>query len=236
LKTYKIHLIRHGMTEGNRKGQYIGRTDSLLTKEGLEEVQTLAQNYSYPKGETYFVSPLLRCVQTLHALYPGEDALEVPGLSECDFGEWEGKSAEDLKDDPLFLDWIQSGQTAAPPGGESTQEFVSRVCGTFEKLLESLMRTGTTESVIVAHGGTIMTILAAYGLPSAPFYDWMCGNGCGYSIRVTPNLWMTGQKFEVYDTIPPSLQQNGAEGEEALNLAREAAERAFRVYMPKNDD
>ncbi len=25
----------------------------------------------------------------------------------------------------------------------------------------------------MVHGGTIMSILSAYGLPRAPFYDWM---------------------------------------------------------------
>ena len=236
MKTYKIHLIRHGTTEGNLKGQYIGRTNSLLAQEGLDELARLSTQYSYPTGETYFVSPLLRCVQTLHALYPDVDALELPGLAECDFGDWEGKTAEELKDDPDFADWVQSGQTGAPPNGESTKTFVARVCGTFEKLVESLMRTGTTESVIVAHGGTIMTILAAYGLPRAPFYDWMCGNGCGYSIRITPSLWMSGQVFEVYDTIPASRKEESDEQRQEINLAREAAERAYRPYIPKSDD
>lgn len=44
-----------------------------------------------------------------------------------------------------------------------------------------MMRTGITSAVIVAHGGVMMTILAAYGLPRANFYDWLTGNG-----RATP--------------------------------------------------
>ncbi len=234
MKTYKIHLIRHGLTEGNRKGQYIGRTNALLTPEGLRELTQLSEQYPYPTGDAYFVSPLLRCVQTLHALYPGVDALEVPGLAECDFGDWEGKTAEELRDVPAFSDWLQSHGTGAPPNGESTDDFVARVCGAFEGLVESLMRTGITESVIIAHGGTIMTILAAYGLPRAPFYDWMCGNGRGYSIRITPSLWMSGQVFEVYDTIPEPIRRD-EEQDGVINLAREAAERAFRRYIPEND-
>ena len=35
MKTYKIHLIRHGQTEANAKGLYIGMTDLPLSPEGL---------------------------------------------------------------------------------------------------------------------------------------------------------------------------------------------------------
>ena len=34
MKSYTIHLIRHGIAEGNLLGQYIGRTDSPLADEG----------------------------------------------------------------------------------------------------------------------------------------------------------------------------------------------------------
>ena len=90
------------------------------------------------------------------------------------------------------------------------------------------MRTGTTEAVIVTHGGTIMTLLAAYGIPRASFYDWMVGNGCGYSIRITPGLWMRDNVAEVYATIP--MDQDGEkdpQSEYIINLAREAADRAY---------
>ena len=32
--TYKLHFIRHGMTDGNRTGRYVGRTDVPLCQEG----------------------------------------------------------------------------------------------------------------------------------------------------------------------------------------------------------
>ena len=35
MKTYKIHLIRHGQTEANAKGLYIGMTDLPLSPEEL---------------------------------------------------------------------------------------------------------------------------------------------------------------------------------------------------------
>ena len=31
--TYKLHLIRHGQTEGNQKGLFVGRTDMPVSEE-----------------------------------------------------------------------------------------------------------------------------------------------------------------------------------------------------------
>lgn len=228
MKSYQIHLIRHGMTEANQKGQYIGSTDLPLSPEGIGQLQQLSQHYRYPGAAVFYTSPLKRCVQTCNILYPDITPIAVPGLAECDFGQWEGKTAEELNQDKRFLTWLEEGQQTTPPGGESGKDFTYRVCFTFEKLVEGMMRTGTTEAVIVTHGGTIMTLLAAYGIPRASFYDWMVGNGCGYSIRITPGLWMRDNVAEVYAKIP--MDQDGEkdpQSEYIINLAREAADRAY---------
>ncbi|MBR0423703.1 MAG: hypothetical protein IJJ04_03625, partial [Clostridia bacterium] len=44
--------------------------------------------------------------------------------------------------------------------------------------------------------------LSKYGIPKAPFYDWIVDNGCGYSVRITPGLWMRDKVLEVYDKVP----------------------------------
>lgn len=36
--TYKLHLIRHGQTEGNQKGLFVGRTDMPVSEEGFDEL------------------------------------------------------------------------------------------------------------------------------------------------------------------------------------------------------
>ena len=41
MKTYKLHLIRHGMTEGNLNGQYIGRTELPVLPEGVTKLENL---------------------------------------------------------------------------------------------------------------------------------------------------------------------------------------------------
>ena len=51
MKSYKIHLIRNGLTEGNLNGLYIGRTDEPLCPQGLAGLMDLKNNYGYPLAD-----------------------------------------------------------------------------------------------------------------------------------------------------------------------------------------
>ena len=52
--TYKLHFIRHGMTEGNRVGRYVGRMDLPICREGREELEKMKNDpnvkYIKPKN------------------------------------------------------------------------------------------------------------------------------------------------------------------------------------------
>lgn len=209
MKSYVIHLIRHGITEGNLLGQYIGSTDSPLAQQGIDQLLQLQKKYKYPQAQVYYSSPLTRCTQTLRILYPEADAILVPDLRECDFGDWEGKTASQLeKEDPQFLEWMKSGTKAQPRNGENGGVFMQRVCAAFERIVEGMMRSGTTSAVIVTHGGCIMSILSTYGLPRASFYDWLTDNGCGYTLRITPGLWMRSMVAEVESILPGGAKRS----------------------------
>lgn len=228
MKSYTIHLIRHGITQGNLLGQYVGRTDLPLAEEGIAQLEELKQHSTYPSARVFYCSPLKRCIQTLRILYPDAQPIVVNDLRECDFGDWEGRTAEEIAAaDENFTHWVGSDEIVTPPNGESGGEFMQRVCAAFEKIVEGMMRSGTSSAVVVAHGGTIMSILSAYGLPRANFYDWMTNNGCGYSLRITPGLWMRSMVAEVYETIPPREKAAQSSEKLVIDLAREAADRAF---------
>lgn len=76
-----LWLIRHGQTEGNKSGKYIGVTDESLCVEGIEFLKTL----QYPEIDAVFVSPKKRCLQTAQILFPEHEAHVIPELAECDF-------------------------------------------------------------------------------------------------------------------------------------------------------
>lgn len=228
MKSYVIHLIRHGASAGNLQGKYIGRTDSPLAMATVKALAELKNKYEYPQADAFYCSPSTRCRDTLTILYPGKPQTDVPGMEECDFGDWEDKTASELeKSDPAFASWVAGGPQVSPPNGEDGAVFMHRVCAAFEKLVEDLIRSHTYTSVLVIPGGVMMTILSAYGLPKAPFYDWMCEPGCGYSLRITPGLWMRGMVAEVFETLPRSGDKPAPVDHTVIDLAREAANRAY---------
>ena len=60
MKTFKLHLIRHGITAGNLQGLYIGSgTDLPLCDEGRAQLADLKERFAYPQVDTVFSSPLL---------------------------------------------------------------------------------------------------------------------------------------------------------------------------------
>lgn len=229
MKSYVIHLIRHGMTAGNEEGRYIGSTDLPLSEAGEQRLKALAAKYQYPQAGAYFCSPLKRCTETMRLLYPEAKPILIDGFRECNFGAWEGKTAKEIAaGDPAFASWISGqGKEVTPPGGESGGVFMQRTCAAFEKIVQGLMTSGITSAVVVAHGGTLMSILSAYGLPRAKFYDWMTDSGCGYSMRITPSLWMRSMVGEVYAKIPEGEAKDPNDGIMMIDLARRAAEKAF---------
>lgn len=201
MKTYQIHLIRHGITEGNLSGQYIGSTDLPLCEQGRQQLIALRQKYKYPQVDAVLTSSMLRCTQTTEILYPDATPLVIEGLRECDFGELEGLTAEQLKGEKRFADWMSAGAKDAVFGGESGEHFSERVCTSFEQIVSGLLKTGTTSAAIITHGGVISTLLSRYGLPQADPSAWYCEPGDGFSVRIHVNLWLNGQVMEVYSRL-----------------------------------
>ncbi len=201
MKTYKIHLIRHGITEANQDGRYIGRTDLPLSPEGLSALLELKERYQYPGGVRFFTSPLTRCRQTLEVLYPHCQPEVVDGLREFDFGDWEGKSIRDLKNDERFLQWIE-GKNHDIPGGEKTEDFRARVCTAFEGVVNDLLHSGDTEAVICTHGGVITLLMQLYSLPRLDPKDCVAAAGQGFTLRITPSIWMNEPLAEALCVIP----------------------------------
>ena len=202
MKSYYVQLIRNGLTAGNVGGRYIGHTDEELSTEGIEQIRQMKEDYKYPDVEAVFSSPLKRCTQTAKLIYPNCDPIIIDGFIEYNFGEFEGKSAEELESHPVFPDWLAGKKGVSPPFGESNEDFSQRIAQTMVKVIDGVIQSGITKTAIVTHGGVIMALLAMFGLPEASMHEWLTPGGCGYTIRVTPSLWSQGRKFEVFAQIP----------------------------------
>ena len=52
MRTYQLHLIRHGLTEGNLKGLYVGSgTDLPLCPEGAAQLEALRNLVILPMAQ-----------------------------------------------------------------------------------------------------------------------------------------------------------------------------------------
>lgn len=174
----ELLLIRHSITAGNLAHRYVGRTDEPLCPEGRSLANEAAA--ALPEPELVFSSPMLRCRETAEILFPGKEIQIIPDFRETDFGDFEYKTYEELKDDESYRAWIDSSGVLAPPGGESRETVKARVLSAFTGVLHGLCDFGGL-AAIVAHGGTIMTLMHALARPPREYYGWQVKNCRGFS-------------------------------------------------------
>lgn len=214
MKSYYIHLIRHGKTKGNVDGKYVGRTDIPLVEDGRQELKELCEKYKYPYVDKVFVSPLLRCRETADIIYPNHpDLTVVDDIIEYSFGDFEGKTFEDLKDDEAFQKWLKNSLENAPTNGENMDEFTMRCTRGFDNIVNIMMKSGQTDCAIVTHGGVIMNIMSNFALPKKGYYEWLVGNGRGYTLRITPSLYMSHKIAELVEVLPSGIGDTGNEAQ-----------------------
>lgn len=211
MKSYYIELIRNGITAGNVEGKYIGHIDEPLSTAGQKQIEEMKEEFGYPQVDVVFSSPLQRCTQTAKIIYPDKEPVVMDGLIEYNFGEFEGKTAEELQKHPVFPDWLAGKKGVDPPFGESNDAFANRIADTFIKIVDGMIETGTTHTAIVTHGGVIMALMQFFALPEAPMSEWLTPGGCGYRLRITPSLWSRGRKAETIVQIPEVPAENGDE-------------------------
>lgn len=129
-----LAFIRHGETEANAQRRYLGKTDESLSERGRQLLLSRQKQHVYPQADYLFCSPMKRCLETAQILYPMLPPVVIPEWEEMDFGRFEYKNYEELKDDPAYRRWMDGGGTTAFPGGESREAFVRRCRSGFQKM------------------------------------------------------------------------------------------------------
>lgn len=200
--SYKIYFIRHGLTEGNEEGRYIGSTDLPLSEEGQKALQKLQEDCEYPDIQKVYTSPLQRCLDTAEVLYPDRMIHVVPNLREYDFGRFEGKSIEELKNDPDFVQWAQGGMKMVPEGAEDMKAFIARCEEGLDEVVADMMKNHVREAAVITHGGVMMNLLSMFGYPKREPLYWTVENGHGYTALLNTQLWQRDHVFEVFDPLP----------------------------------
>lgn len=171
----EVILMRHSVTRGNQEKRFVGRLDVPLAPEGEELARATAA--LLPPVEHLYVSPMLRARRTAQLLWPHVAQTLVEDLRETDFGPFEGKNHQELKDDPLYRRWL-AGEMAV---GEPAEDCARRGSRALRWLAEHGEAQGYGRVGVVSHGGLLMGMLTLHGDPKRPnFYDWYPQNCGGY--------------------------------------------------------
>ena len=149
----------------------------------------------YPEAERYFTSGMTRTEQTFAALYGDRPHGTLPGMQEMRFGEFEGKTYADLKDDPAFRAWCSGDyENNVCPGGESWNGLTDRAL----QALAPILAQGK-DTVIVAHGGTQMAALSRFAEPHRDYYDWNAPLAGGFVLDAAQ--WPERRVLRVVKTV-----------------------------------
>lgn len=158
----KLIIVRHGQTLWNLERKYQGHSDIALTDTGLKQAQAVAERLADEAVAAVYASDLSRAYKTAGYIAAKHNLTvhTVPELREIKFGDWEGLTYEEISVRwPGLLGklWTTPDELQIP-GGETFHQLKARAYTAIEKIVAD--HPDQTVAV-VAHGGTIGTILCA---------------------------------------------------------------------------
>lgn len=202
MKGYRISIIRHGMTDANEKGIYIGSTDLPLSSKGAAELAAKMDEFDYPSVHRVYTSPLKRCTETADILFPETETIVVDGLRELNFGDFEGKCVDELINRDDYKAWLGGGRDTRAPKGESLEEMTARTFSALHSIIMDMMNSGLTHCAVITHGGIISNLLTGFGLPKYDPKYLNAASGEGFDLMITAQMWLNSQAFEILGYCP----------------------------------
>ncbi len=164
-----VVLVRHGRSSANVGGVLAGRARGVrLDETGLDQAARVGERLAAVPLVAVVTSPLERCRQTAAAVLgaqPAERGLRAVtdrGLTECDYGEWQGRTIKDLLKEPLWKTVQTQPSAVRFPGGESMAGMQARVVAAVrahDATVEAEHGAGAVWAA-VSHGDIIKAVLA----------------------------------------------------------------------------
>lgn len=203
-----IALFRHGITALNKQKAYIGWTDDPIAEEEKERLANQAY-YGFPY-DFVMSSDLMRCLQTAEILFPWKKVYQMAQFRELHFGEWEGKTYEQLKNDMNYTEWLNAPFEVTPPGGENFQMFKNRVDEGWRQVVEMIDNNRVKKIAIVTHEGVIRDLLLKYANSRKQFWEWHVAHGAGYElIWNCQAAFRRGERCTLLREVPLTANQHG---------------------------
>ncbi|SEM69209.1 histidine phosphatase family protein [Lihuaxuella thermophila] len=190
--------LRHGETDENASGRYLGHRDVPLNQKGSIQAERLALHLTAFPVDRVYTSDLLRARQTARVFlrrFPHLPCLESENLRELSFGDWEGCTYHEIsaKNPEHVRQWLSNPFQVAPPAGESLREMDKRLSRWLKQVEE---RHAGERIAVFTHGGPIRWFLAklvyrdwaAFWKPSVP-------HGSGQLVKKQGDTWKIVSTF-----------------------------------------
>ncbi|NCT90418.1 MSMEG_4193 family putative phosphomutase [Cellulomonas sp. APG4] len=162
-----VLLVRHGRTTANTDGVLAGRAPGiLLDAHGGEQAARTAQRLAVVPLRAVVSSPLERCRATADAILAHQADGAVShvdeALTECDYGQWQGRALGDLAKESLWPTVQQQPSAVTFPDGESMAAMQARAVAAVrarDAAVEAEHGPGAVWAA-VSHGDVIKSVLA----------------------------------------------------------------------------
>lgn len=160
-------LVRHGLSEYNKKGLWTGRRDPDLAPEGLIDAQKAGEALKDIQFDNGFSSPLKRHADTLSLILkelgqPRVLARQEEALTERDYGVYTGKNKWEVKDEIGEDEFkkLRRSWNYPVPEGESLKDVSDRVVKFYKTTIEPLLEQN--KNVIVSSSGNALRALVKF--------------------------------------------------------------------------
>jgi broad specificity phosphatase PhoE len=148
-----VVVVRHGETEWSRANRHTGHSDIPLTERGRAQAVRLHSVLSSWTFAAVFTSPLSRATETCALAGYGDAAVADPDLMEWDYGEYEGKTLEEIRRANPGWRLFRDGVVA----GESLSSVAARA-----DLVISRARAVDGDVLLFAHGHILRVVTAVW--------------------------------------------------------------------------
>lgn len=187
--TTTILLARHGQTDSNINGFYMGWSEQDLNEEGYRQAKKLADRLAARPLAAIYTSPLKRTRSTATViaerhkleLNPMDDLIEV------NLGDWQGLHIDEIRQGwpELWKQWRSDPSDVTVPGGESFKKVYERAVRAFKQIV---LASRDKTALIVTHDIIVkMIVIHAINAPTGIYRRFNIDNASLSTVELSGN-------------------------------------------------
>ncbi|MHB1457175.1 MAG: histidine phosphatase family protein [Armatimonadota bacterium] len=185
-------MVRHGQTDSNKENRIQGHANTHLSKLGHIQARLVGEWLQNEQIDAIYSSDLNRAYETAEAIagYHNLPIYTDGRFRECCFGEWEGKTVDEVKAEyPVLFDkYCKDSIKNRAPGGERLEELQLRV---IEAVSEIVRQHSDDTVALVTHGGPVKALICYILGAEFTAFKHLGPDNCGVSIMIctSDNRW-----------------------------------------------